>query len=62
MLKNSRIYDYVVKNLCEELNTILTRIPSNYKEKSRGNKAPKWGAINNFIWSQGLFHICKWQY
>lgn len=33
MLKNSRIYDLVIENLCEELNIILSKIPSNYKEK-----------------------------
>ncbi len=33
MLKNSKVYDLVVKNLCDELYGILTRIPSNYKEK-----------------------------
>lgn len=33
MLKNFKIYDSVIENLCQELNLILSRIPSNYKEK-----------------------------
>lgn len=32
MLKNLRIYDLVIENLCKELNMILTEIPSHYKE------------------------------
>lgn len=33
MLKNSRIYDSVIQNLCGELNTVLAQIPSKYKGK-----------------------------
>lgn len=34
MIKDSKIFDLVVENLCEELNKILIKIPSNYKEKA----------------------------
>lgn len=34
MIKDFKIYDLVVENLCEELNKILINIPSNYKEKA----------------------------
>ncbi len=33
MLKDFKIYDSVIENLCEELNTVLNRIPSNYKDR-----------------------------
>lgn len=33
MIKNFDIYDLVIENFCEELNKILIKIPSNYKEK-----------------------------
>lgn len=33
MLKDSKIYDSVIENLCEELNIVLNRIPSNYKDR-----------------------------
>ncbi|MBU5254889.1 stage III sporulation protein AA [Tissierella praeacuta] len=33
VLKNSRIYDSVIQNLCGELNTVLAQIPSKYKGK-----------------------------
>ena len=32
-MKNNNIYDSVIENLCEELNNILKRVPSSYKEK-----------------------------
>lgn len=60
MLKNSRIYDYVVKNLCEELNIILTQIPSIYKEKveeirlrNGGPLTISYGARDYFISANG---------
>lgn len=34
MMKDSKIYDLVVENLCEELNKILIKIPYSYKEKT----------------------------
>ena len=32
-MKNTNIYDFVLENLCEELNKTLIKIPSSYKKK-----------------------------